>query len=317
MDLPLYDGPEAESFFSRSHSRWQAALRTAASTRHLPANSFDLETILSRTPSLPRHIPSDATTIEGYSSWTNSDPLCGLEKTGKIRRFVLRKTHVINCRISLAPDFSAWEDTPNNVITLLVLAWSYILTADLAERQCLGMEYLPRQPSNSQLPTLRLDYALPQERAWWKAIVARGIGWSIASKHLPHPKAKASPWAVQVEDTYSITQRPSFCLTCRHRLCKPCAAICCRLNSESGMISQCPLCLANNDRRIELSPSTAGLRVLELGGTINDRFEVLRFLKDLDRHIEMKTLPLSQNFDIVIGSDIGTLYKTRFILGLF
>ncbi|KAB5528997.1 hypothetical protein GE09DRAFT_1177813 [Coniochaeta sp. 2T2.1] len=204
----------------------QAALRTAASTRHLPANSFDLETILSRTPSLPRHIPSDATTIEGYSSWTNSDPLCGLEKRGKVRRFVLRKTHAINCRLSLAPDFSAWEDTPNNGITLLVLAWSYILTADLAERQCLGMEYLPCQPSNGQLPTLRLDYALPQERAWWKAIVARGAGWSIASKHLPYPKAKEG-------DT---TQRPPNA--------KEAAGFLARLCSAFGLGRQCSAAIA-------------------------------------------------------------------------
>ncbi|KAB5513531.1 hypothetical protein GE09DRAFT_1208979 [Coniochaeta sp. 2T2.1] len=190
-------------------------------------NLFKDETILSRTPSLPRHIPSDATTIEGYSSWTNSEPLCGLEKRGKVRRFVLRKTHAINCRVSLAPDFSAWEDTPNNGITLLVLAWSYILTADLAERQCLGMEYLPRQPSNGQLPTLRLDYALPQERAWWKAIAA----W-------------VSPWAVQVEDIGLDIADEEGDTTQRPPNAREAAGFLARLCSAFGLGQQCSAAIA-------------------------------------------------------------------------
>ena len=41
--------------------------------------------------------------------------------------------------------------------------------------------------------TLQLDYASPRELAWWQAIVADGVGWSIAG-------AQVAPWAISVED---------------------------------------------------------------------------------------------------------------------
>jgi hypothetical protein len=192
MQTPLeipYDGPEAELIFSRSLSRWQAALHRANSTRQIPESSFNLERTLSRTPSLPETIPSDATWIEGYSTWINSDTSCRLTKTEKARRFLLRKRHPIICRISSSRNFLVWEDTPNNGIALLVLGWAYILTANLVERQNLGigMEYssLLNKPSAGQHPTgkeIYLDYALPARTCLVESDRHSGyeVGWSIA-----------------------------------------------------------------------------------------------------------------------------------------
>lgn len=61
------------------------------------------------------------------------------------------------------------------------------------------MEYRWPQdkPSDNQPTVLRLGYALPREHAWWKAIVTRGMGWSITGAP---GDTKVSPWAVEVED---------------------------------------------------------------------------------------------------------------------
>jgi len=203
--LTFYDGPEAQEVFSRSQSWWEAALCTATSTQHLPEGSCNLEALLFRTPSLPNTIPSNASYIEGFSMWRNSDtkrdPKCRIDKRGKSQRFVLRNKHPIICRVSSSSSFSAWKDTPNNGIALLVLGWAYILTAELVERQNLKIQYVSplNSRSDGHCPTLRLDYALPRERAWWKAIASRGTGWSITGDD-PLNDKKFSPWAVQVED---------------------------------------------------------------------------------------------------------------------
>lgn len=201
LNVP-YDGPEAESIYFRSYARWQTALRTATSTQYLPANSFNLEAILSRTPSLPETIPRDATSIEGYATWVYSDPSCTLPSTGRPQRFMLRRRRPIVCEISSSASFSAWDGTPNNGIALLALGWAYILTADLAERQGLSMEYgpFPNEHSGDRRSLICLDYALPQERAWWKALVAPGMGCSIAGDISPDGDTIVSPWAVQVQD---------------------------------------------------------------------------------------------------------------------
>lgn len=197
LEIP-YDGSEARETFSRSQSKWQASLRWAKSTRQFPEESFNLQGILYRTPSLPDTIPSDTTYLEGYSTWLNLDPSCSLGKTGKRRQFFLRRNYPIKCTVSSSRDFSTWPDTPNNGIALLTAGWAYVLTAELAERQSLKMEYCWSHDrlSDDRRPALHLDYALAQERAWWRAIVTRGRGWSITEA----PDETVSPWAVEVED---------------------------------------------------------------------------------------------------------------------
>lgn len=203
-----YDGHGAEEVFSRSQSWWEAALCSARSTQHLPEGSCNLEALLVRTPTLPDTIPSDATSIEGFSMWRNADTKrdarCRREKRGNAQRFLLRNKHPILCKVCSSSNFSAWKDTPNNGIALLVLGWAYILTAELVERQNLQIQYVwPRNDSScdGHCPTLlHLDYALPRERAWWKAVASRGIGWSITGENNQRKDEKVSPWAVQVED---------------------------------------------------------------------------------------------------------------------
>lgn len=69
---------------------------------------------------------------------------------------------------------------------------------------------------------------------------------------------------------------------------------------------ECPLCGMRHGRPILLQPHTSGSRVLELGGTSMSKWEMVKFLKDLQSFVGVP-LSLQEHFDIVIGSGIGML----------
>jgi hypothetical protein len=73
-----------------------------------------------------------------------------------------------------------------------VLSWAYILNASLAKRQRLSLHYKPLDGPCKSVK-INLDYALPQELTWWKAIVVRGSAYSIAADD------RYSPWRVLID----------------------------------------------------------------------------------------------------------------------
>lgn len=191
---PLYSGPEADAIYSRSISRWQAILLRAKSSPDIPVRSLDLRTCLHHVPQLPKTIPRGSKWIDGHSTWSNSDASCSLAtRKGTSRRLGLTKLHPTICSVSTSPSFKTWGTKANNGIALLVLAWTYISSAELAERQGLSMKYGLLSETFSATTTLDLNYAPGKELRWWKAIVTSGVGWSVAGG--PH-----TPWAVSVDD---------------------------------------------------------------------------------------------------------------------
>lgn len=194
----LYDGPEAQTIFSRSVLKWRSAFFIAKTLKSLPRTCFDLRRCLQNVPALPDTIPADTEYIEGHSLWTNSDPNCDLKtKKESPKRISLSKLHTTSVSVSSSPNFQAWEANANNGLALLTLGWSYILTASLAERQGIPMVYGRHSsctgPSPHPRAILDLDYASIEEKRWWKSIVSLGIGWSMAGTRI-------SPWAVSVDN---------------------------------------------------------------------------------------------------------------------
>ena len=187
----LYRGPDVDSTFSRSISQWRSALFRAKSNDTLYSN-LDLRRCLLHVPELPKIIPSSRW-VEGHSAWSNSDPLCSLQtRRGRGKRVFLTKLHPTICAVSASASFRIWDTMINNGIALLVLGWAYVLSAELAERQGLSMEYSSLHETFAAA-ALDLDYASPKELRWWKAIVTQGVGWSVVG-------GRVAPWAVSAHD---------------------------------------------------------------------------------------------------------------------
>lgn len=173
----------------RSLSRWG----------HIPtADITESTTLLAKTlfkvPTLPARIPQSSK-IGGFSTWSNEHTPCSFStRKGSSETLKLTKPYHTICKISPSSNFRVWGTNGNNGIALLVAGWAYILTASLAERQQLSMEYnaLTHFHRISSL-RLELSYASDQEIRWWKAIVAPGSGWSIEGQ-------RTSPWALSMED---------------------------------------------------------------------------------------------------------------------
>ncbi|KAM5357257.1 hypothetical protein ACJZ2D_016454 [Fusarium nematophilum] len=189
----LYDGHDSEVIFNRSASRWRTILSQAKNMTEIPNWSLDLTRCLDRIPRLPDKIPSSSRWLEGFSTWGDSNCFCSVKtKRERKQRLFLTKLHPTNCSISASPSFRIWKAKANNGIALLTLGWAYILSASLAERQGLSMEYGPlaTPPASTQFD---LEYASPSELRWWKAIVTPGLGWSVTG-------SKLTPWAIAVRN---------------------------------------------------------------------------------------------------------------------
>lgn len=199
--------------FWRSNAKWQAALRRAISMRpgSFPENAFDIKAILVNVPGLPESIPNDAREIKGYSSWTNLDSndgkvRCSIrEKHNEPRSINLRTGHPIKATLSSSDSFKVWEDTANNGIALIVLAWAYIFNASLAERQGLCLQHaiidetsLDNPSSDPSSIRLELNYTTTSEFEWWKAIT------QIGSCFLVEGESDFLPWTVVPESLGSL-----------------------------------------------------------------------------------------------------------------
>jgi hypothetical protein len=192
----LCRGPDADGVLQRSARKWRGALERSQPLTHFPPSALNLKGALSRVPALPEQIPKDCDAIDGYSCWTNTGSSCPLRsKTERSRWITLRKRHCATCTLTEGGSFSTWEGNVNNGIALLVLGWAYVLSASLAEKQGLEMQY-QKPPSNSASPgrlEIELPYATAQERTWWKAVLMPGMGWSISD-------GRITPWFVSMGD---------------------------------------------------------------------------------------------------------------------
>ncbi|KFA76186.1 hypothetical protein S40288_10097 [Stachybotrys chartarum IBT 40288] len=192
--LVCYDGEDANSVITRSSSVWREARRAAEAMHALPANTLNLKALLSRAPQMPDVIPNTRW-IKGFSTWENTSGACSLkQKSERTWKIHLRKKFPTKFGISSSKNFTRWEGSQNNGIALLVLGWAYILSASLAERQNIRIEYQePLAPPSSmhQSPIIvNPSYASPQELAWWKALT--NDRWMVKDT-----ENQVLPWSVE------------------------------------------------------------------------------------------------------------------------
>ncbi|KAK0631606.1 hypothetical protein B0T14DRAFT_443704 [Immersiella caudata] len=114
-----------------------------------------------------------------------------------------------------------------------------------------------------------------------------------------------------------LAQAPSMKLDCGHQLCETCALNCGSF-SEPDLwricISHCPLCNDANQLILSIRPPTAGVRVLKLEGLVDSKAILARFLRDFQTFLGLSAFPLRDQFDLIIGSNIGAFFAQTVFL---
>ena len=101
---------------------------------------------------------------------------------------------------------------------------------------------------------------------------------------------------------------PATTLSCGHRVCDDCTETNGKKSEEGIDIYQmhfCVLCGAVNSVQTALKPPSAGIRVLNLHGNVDDALPIAMFLKDLRSSLSGR---LEDYFDLVLGSGIGAFF---------
>ncbi|KAG4278816.1 hypothetical protein FPRO04_06137 [Fusarium proliferatum] len=112
---------------------------------------------------------------------------------------------------------------------------------------------------------------------------------------------------------FCIVQAPTHTLDCRHRLCGSCiVALGKEVSRWHFRFGQCPLCQDLQDLVLAIQPSTAGDRILVLGG--DDAESTWQFLKDLERVVGLKLVDLRGLFDEVRACGIGIFFAFAIFL---
>ncbi|OAQ69275.2 patatin-like serine hydrolase [Pochonia chlamydosporia 170] len=101
---------------------------------------------------------------------------------------------------------------------------------------------------------------------------------------------------------------PSNTLSCGHSICDSCMRMGSKKNESDDntyTMRDCVLCGHTNSVHTILKPPSAGTRVLNLHGDIDEAFPMAMYLKDLRRSILGH---FEEYFDLVIGSGIGAFF---------
>jgi len=179
------------------------------------------------------------------------------EKREKPQHFYLRKRHRSIYRISSSQCFVEWDGTCNNGIALLVLGWAYVLNASLAERQKLCIQYqVSRHPPNSSTAiSVNLDYASPQELAWWWSLTTDS--WAITGDQILPWEIESHECRLRILGRIDVTQTPPTSTQAARYLARFCQAY--DLGTQCTASLSAALCLPLHASRNVIRPATIDL----------------------------------------------------------
>lgn len=208
----------------------------------LPYKCLDLKSVLGRTPSflgyssLPEEAEASFSCVEkeysegqyglltsGQSVWSVSCENCCLEPKRMPLDILLAVPNSLVVQVSDSAPLTNWpgveglsECDEGNCITILFLAWSYILSARWAEslkhsseHQCMSkIKIKTYQPSVKPDQQHRVEIDLgsdidADEASWWNALLSPGGGWEVTTSY--HQKTYLSPWSALLSSAVHIS----------------------------------------------------------------------------------------------------------------
>ncbi|KAL8912006.1 MAG: hypothetical protein Q9171_002919 [Xanthocarpia ochracea] len=218
------DLASAQAISRSSHALWSSYI--SPSDFRLPAN---LQSLLGKVPAFPKslsqeessnlkyHQSSSTLRISGTSSWRTSFGECKLPPKVLQHDLPCGFSNPVACHLTKSCQSVDWltfqedeEATDKTHITLLILAWAYILSARWVElqRPSTRLVYSPQsQKANIPKGATEIDIGGASQRfiRWWAALLAPGQGWR-AEIDLG-AKVFQSPWSICIASSHPLVIR--------------------------------------------------------------------------------------------------------------
>ena len=201
-DTAVMPSPRRQQQVFNSSTQYWNELVQRAHLMSMERNTVQLDSLLHRLPSLPDDLTAQEK-VTGFATWQLSTECnCDLSvRHGETHQILLASpsNRPTLCFLSNRTVFD-YKDAPLNGVTLIFLAWSYILTMNLLERQGLAMEYSdhgPRTKANMSTSELYLGKSSTKELRWWRAITQPGQGW--------RPRGRYPPWTIAFQSYADVT----------------------------------------------------------------------------------------------------------------
>jgi hypothetical protein len=224
-----------DEVLQESYKLWSTYGSVANLSNSLPYHCIDLTPLLGQTPAflgcgkLPGDEPfsfvceekDDGLQVCGHSIWRTSNGSCETENKIIPLRLLLAVSDPLKIRFSDNAPLANWpgtqgfsENSRENHITLLFLAWSYILSCKWVELLAHSPRHSCKQSYTMGTPVIDIsDFGVGyeidnDEERWWKAILS--FGWEATTTY--GDTKYLSPWSVVAAYETSNTSEESFCV---------------------------------------------------------------------------------------------------------
>jgi hypothetical protein len=216
--------PSDEHFryiYEKGFKTWVHFYSLASTNRKLPPEYLSVQEAFPQYPSFPATALVECDEYEAYTTvsslWGSSSkattcdhallPFKRTVQIGLTAKDPILLTMSDNTQE--VPGYGSWFVSGENYLPVLILAWSYILSArwvELMPTIC-SLEYTqafaphskPAHSTDQDQNTVHIDidYADEMEARWWSAVLSPGQGWR-ATMHLEHSTFLA-PWSIDLQ----------------------------------------------------------------------------------------------------------------------
>ncbi|KAI0470086.1 hypothetical protein GGR56DRAFT_660999 [Xylariaceae sp. FL0804] len=210
------------SIYEESFRAW-ARLHLRVTNTNLPTQVLSVRDVFRQHPFLPRNLSLKhdirGALATGTSVWGSTGAACGgalpsFRQPVDIRVAVKEPIPLSIAEIGEAkPACASCFAQDNDFLTLLVLAWTYILSARWAEimpvsctpayteDQAAYSNSMSKRENKQSVISIHIGNATPEEARWWAAVLAPCRGWQ--AQMTLEQDISLSPWSIRLQQSSS------------------------------------------------------------------------------------------------------------------